>query len=229
MYDNIVEAIFIKRINRFIAEVIVNGNIEQVHVKNTGRCKELFIKGRTCYLEKSNNPKRKTKYSLISIYKDDMLINIDSQVPNKIVLKNIKEGTILKELYPSDIKGERQYKNSRFDVGFFSNKENKYHYLEVKGVTLENNGIVMFPDAPTSRGNKHILELIDAKKNNFGASVLFLVQLENPKVFKPNSLTDPELAKSLKLAKKNGVNILCYDSVVTKNDIILNNKIPVEI
>ncbi|WP_099203006.1 DNA/RNA nuclease SfsA [Miniphocaeibacter massiliensis] len=229
MYNEIIEGIFIKRINRFIAEVSINGIIEKVHVKNTGRCRELFIEGRKCYLEKSNNPNRKTKYSLISIYKENLLINIDSQVPNKVILDSLKSENLLSNLEPSQIKGEIQYKNSRFDVGFFSNKENKYYYLEVKGVTLENNGIAMFPDAPTSRGSKHVLELIDAKKNGFGAIILFLVQFKNAKTFKPNNITDAEFSKNLTNANINNVEILCFDSIVTRDNILLNNKIPVEI
>lgn len=229
MYQEIIEGIFIKRINRFIAQVIVNSNIEEVHVKNTGRCKELFIEGRKCYLEKSNNPNRKTKYSLISIYKDDLLINIDSQIPNKVVYDGIINNKILSHLEPKNVQREKQYGNSRFDIKFFSEKYNKEFFLEVKGVTLENDSIAMFPDAPTTRGSKHILELVNAKENNYGAIIFFLIQFKGASVFKPNIITDPEFSNNLKLAKENNVEIMCYDSIITKDSININKKVRVEI
>lgn len=229
MYLEIIEGIFIKRINRFIAQVLINSNIEEVHVKNTGRCKELFIEGRKCYLEKSNNPSRKTKYSLISIYKDDLLINIDSQIPNKVVYDGIVDNKILSNLKPTNVQREKQYGNSRFDIKFFSEKYNKEYFLEVKGVTLENNSIAMFPDAPTTRGSKHILELVKAKEDNYGAIIFFLVQFDGATVFKPNYITDPDFSNNLKFAKENGVDIICYDSIVTKDSILINNNVKVEI
>ena len=229
MYQEIIEGIFIKRINRFIAKVNINSNIEEVHVKNTGRCKELFIEGRKCYLEKSNNPNRKTKYSLISIYKDDLLINIDSQIPNKVVYDGIINNKILTNLEPKNVQREKQYGNSRFDIKFFSEKYNKEYFLEVKGVTLENDSIAMFPDAPTTRGSKHILELVNAKENNYGAIIFFLVQFKGASVFKPNIITDPDFSNNLKFAKDNNVEIMCYDSIITKDSININKKVKVEL
>lgn len=229
MYNDIVEAIFIKRINRFIAEVEINGVLEFVHVKNTGRCKELFIQGRTCYLERATNPNRKTKYSLISIYKDNLLINIDSQIPNRVVFEGLKNNLILENLKPSNISREKQYKNSRFDIKFYSELEEREYFLEVKGVTLENNGVAMFPDAPTTRGSKHILELIDAKKNGYGAIIFFLIQFEGACKFIPNSITDIDFSNNLKLALNNDVSIFAYDSTITSNTININNNIPLEI
>lgn len=229
MYNEITEAIFIRRINRFIAEVKINGVSELVHVKNTGRCKELFIEGRICYLEKSNNPNRKTKYSLISIYKDDLLINIDSQIPNKVVFDAINNNEILQDLKPSNVKREQQYKNSRFDIKFHSNSKNIDYFLEVKGVTLENNGFAKFPDAPTTRGSKHVLELVDAKKNGFGAAILFLIQFNGAVSFSPNKLTDLDFSNNLKLAFNSGVEIYIFDSNVTDKFISINKKIPLVI
>lgn len=229
MYNEIIEGIFIKRINRFIAEVLINNKIEEVHVKNTGRCKELFIEGRKCYLEKSNNLNRKTKYSLISIYKDDLLINIDSQIPNRVVYDSIVSKKILSELNPINVTREKQYKNSRFDIKFYSEKLEKDFFLEVKGVTLEENGIAMFPDAPTERGSKHILELIDASKNGYGAIIVFLIQFSNAKLFTPNAITDPNFSNNLELASNSSVEILSYDSIITKNSIKIDKSVKVEI
>ena len=229
MYNKIIEGIFLERTNRFIAKVLINEKVELVHVKNTGRCVELFVKGTKCYLELSTNPNRKTKYTLISIYKNEILINIDSQIPNKVVYDGILNGEILSELEPIFVEREKQYKKSRFDIKFFSNKTKRYYYLEVKGVTLENNKIAKFPDAPTSRGSKHILELIDASRNGFGAIIFFLIQFQGAKIFIPNNLTDPEFAKNLEKAYNNNVEIIAYDSIVEKEQIYLNNKIKVEI
>lgn len=169
-YEGITEGIFLERINRFIAKVIIDGQEELVHVKNTGRCKELFIKGAMVYLQKSTNPMRKTKYSLISIYKNNMLINIDSQIPNSVVYEGIVQKKIseFKELL--NLKKEVTFGNSRFDL-YYETKRNK-GFIEVKGVTLENKGISMFPDAPTSRGNKHVLELIKATEEGYKNYIL---------------------------------------------------------
>ncbi|QQK07814.1 DNA/RNA nuclease SfsA [Miniphocaeibacter halophilus] len=229
MYNEIIEGIFIKRVNRFIAEVLIDNKIEKVHVKNTGRCRELFIEGKKCYLEKSNNSNRKTKYSLISIYKNDLLINIDSQIPNKVVYDSIVDKKILSELNPTNVVREKQYKNSRFDIKFHSESLKKDFYLEVKGVTLENKGVAMFPDAPTERGSKHILELIDARKNGYGAIIVFLIQFSNAKLFKPNSPMDPNFSNNLENASKSNVRILAYDSIVTRDNIRINKEIKVQI
>ena len=223
-YENIVEGIFIKRVNRFIAEVEISGRIEEVHVKNTGRCKELFIKGRKVFLQESDKAERKTKYSLISIYKEDKLINIDSQVPNAVVYESIISN-LLPEFYQlEDVRREKTYKNSRFDI-YYKKKNGKEGFIEIKGVTLEDEGMSMFPDAPTERGRKHIYEMIDAVKNGYEGTIFFLIQLEDVWGFKPNEITDQKFAIALNEAKKNGVNILLYTSKITKETISINKRI----
>lgn len=157
-YNNIYEGIFLERPNRFIANVLIDGKKEKVHVKNTGRCKEILIKGTKVYLEKSNNPNRKTKYSLISAYKGNQLINIDSQVPNKVVFDAVQSNKIEGLNNIKVLKREVTFGNSRFDLYF--EKDNEKGFIEVKGVTLEDNGLSLFPDAPTERGTKHIKEMI---------------------------------------------------------------------
>lgn len=212
-YNDIVEGIFLERPNRFIAEVLIDGDRHTVHVKNTGRCKEILIKGTKIYLQKSNNPNRKTKYSLISAYKGDRLINIDSQVPNDVVYEAIT-GNVIPELSGlSFVKREQKYKNSRFDM-YFEHEERR-GFVEVKGVTLEKDGMSMFPDAPTERGRKHIEELIDAVENGYEGYVFLLIQMEGIIEFTPNVITDPKFAAALKKAQESGVHILCYNCHVT--------------
>lgn len=222
-YKDIVEGIFIKRINRFIAEVKINNIIQKVHVKNTGRCKELFIEGTKIYLQQSNNPERKTKYSLISIYKGNKLINIDSQIPNFVVYEGIKSGLISEFNDISYIKKEKKYNNSRFDI-YYKRKNGKEGFIEIKGVTLENNGTAMFPDAPTSRGRKHINEMIQAVKEGYEGNIFFLIQMDGINKFISNDKTDPEFGKALRIAYKSRVNVFVYNSIVTKDTISINKK-----
>ncbi len=225
---NILRAEFIKRPNRFQAYVKINNEVEIVHVPNTGRCKEILIPGSTVILREENNENRKTRYDLIAGYKEDMLINIDSQIPNKVVYEALTNSKIEILRKYTDIKREKTFGKSRFD--FKLEKENgEIYYLEVKGVTLENDGITMFPDAPTVRGTKHLLELIDVKKEGMGAGVLFLIQLDGVKKFTPNHEMDKNFGKALRLAQENGVDILAYDCLVEENSISLNNPIPIEI
>ena len=186
MYKNIFKGHFVKRINRFLALVDIDGKLESVHIKNTSRCDEIFIPGAICYLEKSLNPNRKTKYTLISAEKNGILINLDSQIPNKIIFDAIVEGKILSSLKPADMKREVTYKSSRFDISFYSQSEDKKYFLEVKGVSLEENGIAAFPGAPTTRGKKHLDELVDAVSEGYGAIIVFLIQLENANLLVPN-------------------------------------------
>lgn len=222
IYKNIVEGIFLERPNRFIAKVLIKGQEEIVHVKNTGRCKELLIKGAKIYLQHSNNPNRKTAYSLIAVEKNNKIVNIDSQVPNVVVEEALKNGKI-KNIMPSIIKREVSYLNSRFDIYFENN--NKKCFMEVKGVTLENDGVAMFPDAPTLRGKRHIEELIKATNEGYVAYILFLVQMGGIKSFRPNYKTDIEFSKTLDFAKEIGVNILVYDTIVTSCSININKNI----
>lgn len=227
-YQNIVEGRFINRINRFIAEVEIDGVIEKVHVKNTGRCKELFIEGQTIYLEKSNNPNRKTGYSLISIYKGDMLVNIDSQVPNKVIYDAIMNNEIEGLENLSVLKREYTYGNSRFDL-YFQRENGSEGFIEVKGCTLERDGYATFPDAPTVRGTKHVKELIHARQNGYESYVVILIQLKPVSYFTPNSLMDPEFAEALKSAVKAGVNVLAFDAIIGQTTIDLGQSIPVKL
>ncbi|MGN0462327.1 MAG: DNA/RNA nuclease SfsA [Ruminococcus sp.] len=221
IYDNIVKGKFISRPNRFIANVEIMGKKEVVHVKNTGRCKELLTAGATVFCEKSNNPNRKTKYDLISVYKGERLINMDSQAPNKVFEEYLQSGKCYKDL--TYIKGEYTYGDSRID--FYCESEKEKFLIEVKGVTLENEGVVMFPDAPTIRGIKHIDELIKAKETGYRTAVAFVIQMDNIKYFTPNKATHKDFADALKRAEKAGVEILCLDCIVTENTLKINDKV----
>ena len=208
---NIFEGIFLNRPNRFNAKVILNNEEMVVHVPNTGRCREILKEGTKIFLREELNPNRKTKYDLIAAMKGDILINIDSQIPNKVVneaLQNKKIETLHKY---SKINREKTFGKSRFDFKLSTEDEEEVYYLEVKGVTLEDNGHCKFPEAPTERGARHILELIEAKNQGYGAGILFLIQLDNVKTFSPNDDTDPEFSNALRLAKEKGVDILAYN------------------
>ncbi|MDD6646035.1 MAG: DNA/RNA nuclease SfsA [Oscillospiraceae bacterium] len=221
IYDNIVKGKFISRPNRFIANVEIMGKKEVVHVKNTGRCRELLTEGATVFCEKSNNPNRKTKYDLISVYKGKRLINMDSQAPNKVFYEYLQWGKCYKDL--TYIKGEYTYGDSRID--FYCESEKEKFLIEVKGVTLENEGVVMFPDAPTIRGIKHIDELIKAKEKGYRTAVAFVIQMDNIKYFTPNKATHKDFADALKRAEKAGVEILCLDCIVTENTLKIDKKV----
>ena len=214
-YKKIIKGIFIERPNRFIAKVLINGNVETCHVLNTGRCKELLTNGATVYLEKSDNINRKTKYDLVKVIKGDKLINMDSIAPNKVAEEFFKK-------HFDNVLHEVKYKNSRFDL--FVNGDT---FIEVKGVTLEKDNIAMFPDAPTDRGRKHIYELIDAVKNGYNAKIMFVIQFKGAKKFIPNYKTDPEFKQALMLAKENGVEILAYDCIVTEDALTINERVEV--
>lgn len=223
----IYEGIFIERPNRFNAKVLLDGEELTVHVPNTGRCREILKEGTKIFLREELNPTRKTKYDLIAAMKGDILINIDSQIPNKVVneaLLNRKIDTLHKY---SKIKREKTYGKSRFDFKLSTEDEKENYFLEVKGVTLEDNRHCMFPDAPTERGARHILELIEAKKEGYGAGILFLVQLDNVETFSPNDERDPEFGRALRLARENGVDIMVYNCKVDKNMIEINKKIDI--
>lgn len=222
-YNNIVKGEFVDRPNRFIANVIIDNKIEVCHVKNTGRCKELLVKGNTVYLQKSDNTNRKTKYDLIAVQKGDRLINMDSQVVNYVALEHIPflfENIIL-------IKPEYKYGNSRFDICVET--ESEKIFIEVKGVTLENDGVVRFPDAPTERGVKHLKELQKAVTEGYRAYVIFVVQMSDVKYFEPNSKTHPEFAEELQKAKNNGVIPLAFDCAVTPDSIEIRKPILIKL
>ncbi len=204
-YSKIKKAEFITRPNRFIAMCMVEGLVQECHVKNTGRCKELLVPGTTVFLEESDNPDRKTKYDLVSVYKNGKLFNIDSQAPNKVFAEWLEKEILFKNI--SLVKPETKYKNSRFD--FYVEYGGGKAFIEVKGVTLERDGVLLFPDAPTQRGVKHINELCDAVDDGYEGYIVFIIQTNEAKYFTPNKDTHPQFAQSLKIAQEKGVNILC--------------------
>lgn len=224
-YRIIKEGIFIKRPNRFIAHVLVDGREEIAHVKNTGRCKEILIEGARVILEVSENPNRKTAYSLIAAYKGDMLINIDSQVPNQVVYEAIKQNKIPPISNVKKLKKEVSYGNSRFDI--YYEKENSKGFIEVKGVTLEVNGLAMFPDAPTERGRRHLEEMADAVANGYEGYVIFLIQMKGVQAFSPNFSMDPDFSEELRKSASLGVKVLAYDSIVKENEIAISEPIKI--
>lgn len=219
-YIGIVEGRFIKRLNRFIAEVDLEGQTTLVHVKNTGRCKELFIEGTTVFLEKATNPDRKTKYSLIGLYKGDQMINIDAQVPNQVVFEALMAGGI-KEIGPvTYAKREVTYGKSRFDIYYETEKTKGF--IEVKGVTLEEDGLALFPDAPTERGTKHLLELAAGLEEGYTNYVCMLIQMAKVKTFRPHHERDMKFAEAFYTGQAKGVGILIYNSHVWAEGIALN-------
>lgn len=220
-YDFIREGIFISRPNRFIANVLIDGNTEVAHVKNTGRCRELLIEGVTVYLQEHKNAKRKTRWSLIGVKKEERLINIDSQAPNKVFYEWLKEGKLFKDI--KYIKPEFTYKNSRID--FYIETNTDKILVEVKGVTLEEDNIVMFPDAPTERGVKHIYELCNSLEDGFLAYVAFIIQMSDVKYFTPNVRTHKAFADALKYAEHRGVQILALDCEVGENSLKIRDKV----
>ncbi|MCO1602957.1 DNA/RNA nuclease SfsA [Desulfosporosinus nitroreducens] len=224
-YTSVKVARFIRRPNRFIAHVMLDNNEEIVHVKNTGRCREILQEGTVVILEEAKNTERKTKYSLIACYKGNVLINIDSQIPNLVVFDGIKEGKIKEFREVTKLSKEVVYGNSRFDLYFETNDQRGF--IEVKGVTLETEGIAMFPDAPTQRGCKHIYEMIKAVEDGYAGFIFFLVQMKGVKYFTPFEIRDPEFTKALKLASEKGVTILAYDSIVSEDGITIGS--PVEV
>jgi len=222
-YNNILKGKFISRPNRFIANIEVNGKIEVCHVKNTGRCKELLIPNATVFVQESDNVKRKTKFSLIGVIKENRMINMDSQVTNKVVHEWILKGNLFSDV--TLIKPEAKYNNSRFD--FYVETKNQKAFIEVKGVTLENQGVVKFPDAPTERGVKHIKELCDCMTEGYEAYVIFVIQMKDVLHFEPNADTHKEFAEVLKDAKKYGVNIIAVDCDVEEDSINIRDYVEV--
>lgn len=222
----IYEAMFISRPNRFNAIVNFNNEEITVHVPNTGRCREILIEGCRVFLREELNPNRKTKYDLVAAIKEDKLISIDSQIPNKVVNEALLNGKIDKLKKYTNVLKEKTFGKSRFDFKL-STEEGEEYFLEVKGVTLEQDGYCKFPDAPTERGARHLLELIQAKKEGYGAGALFLIQLEEAHSFSPNDERDKAFGDALRLAKENGVDIFAYNCKVTESGITLNNEIEI--
>lgn len=223
-YERIQKAAFIERPNRFIAYAELNGKKETIHVKNTGRCAELLRPGAVIYVQESENPARKTKWDLIAVEKGERLINMDSQIPNSVVREWIEQGN----LFPGVtlIKPETTYGNSRFDL-YVETEEGRRIFIEVKGVTLEEDGVCRFPDAPSERAVKHLEELIQAGKEGYETYVFFVIQMKGVRYFTPNTDTHPDFAETLKKAKAAGVQILAYDCEVTPESILVRE--PVEV
>lgn len=225
-YQQIKKAIFLERPNRFIARVLIDGVSETVHVKNTGRCREILTPGASVILERATQPGRKTAYSLIAVYKGEMVINIDSQVPNQVVYESLNQGLLSQEFGPIiRVAKEVVYGKSRLDLCYET--DNKKGFIEVKGVTLERDGTAFFPDAPTERGAKHLLELVDAVRAGYQGFIFFLIQMKGPSQFRPNTFMDPKFTEALFFACQNGVTILAYDSKVTEDGIVLGGPVPV--
>ena len=223
-YPNMIPGIFRSRPNRFIAHVEIDGQEEIVHVKNTGRCRELLPPGAEVWCQKSDNPARKTKYDLITVRKGSRLINMDSQAPNIAA----KEWLLAGGLGPvEDLRPESTHGDSRFDFSF--TQGGRKCFLEVKGVTLENDGICAFPDAPTQRGAKHLRGLIQAAKEGFGAYVLFVIQMSEVAYLQTNDATDPDFSAALREAAANGVRVLAMDCRVTIDEMHIQREVPVQL
>lgn len=227
-YSKIKKATFIERPNRFIAKVTVDGTEETVHVKNTGRCKELLIPGCTVYLAESDNPERKTKYDLVAVEKcradkAPLLINMDSQMPNDAVAEWLSESRLFSEC--AVIRREVTHGGSRFD--FYVEDGDVKAFLEVKGVTLEADGAAMFPDAPTERGVKHIKELISCAAAGYSAYVVFVVQMKGVREFRPNDATHKAFGEALREAASAGVKIIAMDCVVTPESMVIDSEVAV--
>lgn len=224
-YKRIVEGKFLKRINRFVAHVEIDNEFHVVHVKNTGRCKELLTDRATVYLEESDNPNRKTTYDLVAVKKGNLLINMDSQAPNKVVGEWLSANCPWGK--PTLIKPECTHGDSRFD--FYLETEANKIFIEVKGVTLERDGVVLFPDAPTERGIKHLKGLIELVKAGYKAAVFFVIQMKGVKYFTPNKETHPAFADALIEAVNSGVEILAYDCEVWEDGFIIRNPVEVKL
>ena len=221
-YANMVPGIFLSRPNRFITYVEIDGRTETVHVKNTGRCRELLPPGAKVWCQRSDNPARKTKYDLITVQKGDLLINMDSQAPNITAGDWLRSGG-LGEI--ENLRRETVHGDSRFDLSFLKN--GRQCFLEVKGVTLEKDGVCAFPDAPTERGAKHLRGLLRAAQEGYGAYVLFVIQMSPVRYLHPNDATDPGFGEALRRAAAGGVQVLAMDCIVTESTMDIRSPVPV--
>ena len=215
---------FLARPNRFIAHVEIDGETQIVHVKNTGRCRELLPAGARVWCQKSDNPNRKTQYDLITVQKGSRLINMDSQAPNHAAREWLLSGGLGQV---TDLRAESTYGDSRFDFSFTMN--GKPCFLEVKGVTLENDGVCAFPDAPTERGAKHLKGLQRCVERGFGGYVLFVIQMSDVEYLHTNDTTDPNFGKALREAAAAGVEVLAVDCIVTEDSMTIGRFIPVKL
>ena len=223
LYDEVLTGTFLRRPNRFIAHVQTENGIEICHVKNTGRCAELLVPGAEATLAVGKNPGRKTRCDLVAVQKGDLYINMDSQAPNQAAAE------ALPRLFPglSMLKPEAVFGASRLD--FYLEQGEKKTFVEVKGVTLEENGMALFPDAPTERGVKHLKELENCLREGFGAAVLFVVQMKGVTCFAPNRKTHPAFADALIHAKENGVQVMAYDCDVEPDSMTMRDPVPIRL
>jgi len=221
LYHQVIEGKFLARPNRFIAHVETEQGLEICHVKNTGRCRELLLPGATVYLSISENPLRKTRCDLIAVKKGNLLINMDSQAPNRAAAE------ALPRLIPNltRIKPEAVYGASRLD--FYLEAGKRKIFMEVKGVTLEQDGLALFPDAPTQRGIKHLQELEKCAEAGYDALLLLVIQMKGVHAFSPNHITHPAFAQAFYHAKEKGVNILAYDCIITPDSMTLDAPVPI--
>ena len=224
-YARILTGTFESRPNRFVAICRVDGDICRCHVKNTGRCRELLVPGAIVYLSVPENDNRSTPYDLIAVQKGNRLVNMDSQIPNAAAAESLRRIPMFSQV--KEIKREYTYGNSRIDI--FAHDDRNRFLIEVKGVTLEDKGVVRFPDAPTERGVKHVRELISSIRDGYVPCLLFVIQMDDVSYFEPNRATDPDFADALKDAKEAGVNILAYTCSVTPDSMVLKDPVEVRI
>ena len=222
-YENVSQAIFIDRPSRFIAKVELNGVVVDAHIKNTGRCKEILVPGACVHVALAKNPDRATKYDLICVTKEDRLINIDSQAPNRVFFEYLQSGQFIDGI--THIKPEFKHGASRFD--FYVEARERKVLIEVKGVTLEKDGIASFPDAPTDRGIKHLNHLANSIKDGFEAHVVFIIKMQDITHFEPNNAIQPEFAQAVKNTQTQGVKIHAYDCLVTPTTLNINKPVKV--
>ena len=222
-YNNVTVGKFISRPNRFIAEVEIQGEVKICHVKNTGRCKELLTDGARVILSRERAATRKTEYDLVAVYKGDTLINMDSQAPCAVFGEWLRECDFFGGI--ELVRPETTYKNSRFD--FYLEADGKKIFAEIKGVTLERDGVLLFPDAPTKRGEKHLRELAHARKNGYETYVFFIIQMSDCKYFTPNGETDPAFARALREVATEGVNVCALTCEVWKDGMSIKGLAPI--
>lgn len=224
-YERIEEAVFKSRPNRFIAHVVTGRGEEVCHVKNTGRLRELLVPDARIWVQRSNNPNRKTAIDLIAVEKAGQVVNMDSQIPNKVAEEWIRAGHLFSEHVK--VRPETRFGNSRFDL--YLEEGDRKMFLEVKGVTLEEDGVARFPDAPTERGVKHMEELITCKESGYEAGILFIIQMKGINYLEPNDRTHPEFGETLRRAARADVQVMAVDCLVTPDSIRADREIEVRL
>lgn len=224
-YLNMEPAVFKARPNRFIAYVETERGEEICHVKNTGRCRELLTPDAVIYVQRNDNPARKTKLDLIGVRKKEYLINMDSQAPNQAVKEWLQAGTLFSK--EAKIYSEKTYGDSRFD--FYIEDGERKIFMEVKGVTLEEDGVCRFPDAPTERGVKHIRELQKCLNDGYEAYIFFVIQMSPVKYLEPNDQTHPAFGNALREAAEAGVRVMARDCKITEDSMEIMNEVEVRL